>query len=108
MELYGASRTWPKDERYSLTDQVRRSSRAVCANMAEAWAKRPYPKHVVSKLSDAHGEAEESVVWVRFARDCGYLDGESASRLSNAYRHIIGGLIKMMRNPDPWCGPASR
>ena len=108
MELYRASKTWPKEERYALTDQVRRSSRSVCANMAEAWAKRPYPKHFVSKLSDAHGEAEETSVWVRFAQDCGHLEAADAKRLAETYRRVIGGLIKMMRRPDSWCGPAKR
>ena len=105
--LFRVSKAWPKDERYALTDQVRRSSRSVCANMAEAWAKRPYPKHFVSKLSDAHGEAEETLVWIQFARDCGYLNVEAADELTATYRRIIGGLIKMMRSPQSWCGPAN-
>ncbi|MEM1116118.1 MAG: four helix bundle protein [Bacteroidota bacterium] len=108
MDLYRASKAWPKEERYALVDQIRRSSRSVCANMAEAWAKRPYPKHFVSKLSDAHGEAEETLVWIRFARDCDYLNPEAAERLTEIYRRVIGGLIKMMRRPGPWCGPARR
>lgn len=106
MELYRESRSWPKEERYALTDQIRRSSRAVCANMAEAWAKRPYPKHFVSKLSDAHGEAEETRVWIRFAVDCGYLNPAAGADLTTTYRRVIGGLIKMMRQPGKWCGPA--
>ena len=76
--------------------------------MAEAWAKRSYPKHFVSKLSDALGEAEETVIWVEFARDCGYLTADEAAPLVHVYRRVIGGLVKMMRNPDPWCGPAKR
>ena len=108
MDLYYESKGWPKEERYALTDQVRRSSRSVCANVAEAWAKRPYPKHFVSKLSDAHGEAEETLVWIRFARDCGYLHSHKAEKLTDSYRRVIGGLIKMMRSPDSWCGPARR
>ena len=107
MVLFDASKAWPRDERYALTDQVRRSSRSVCANMAEGWAKRPYPRHFVSKLSDAHGEAEETLVWIRFARDCQYLDEASAQHLAGTYRRVIGGLIKMMRSPASWCGPAN-
>ena len=60
-QIFELSASWPKEERYALTDQVRRSSRSVCANIAEAWCKRRYPKHFVSKLSDAHGEAAETV-----------------------------------------------
>lgn len=108
MQLFDLSKRWPKAERYSLTDQARRSSRSVCANMAEAWAKRLYPKHFVSKLSDAHGEAEETRVWVGFAHDCGYIDREAAVALEADYRRVVGGLVKMMRNPSQWCGPARR
>ena len=74
MQLFGSSHGWPKDERYSLTDQVRRSSRAVCANTAEAWRKRLYVANFVSKLSDANAEAGETQVWLDFAMACGYLD----------------------------------
>ena len=108
MHLFRLSKQWPKAERYALTDQVRRSSRSVCANMAEAWAKRIYPKHFVSKLSDAHGEAEETRVWIGFAHDCGYMDRETAAELERGYRTVVGGLVKMMRRPSQWCGPAER
>ncbi|MGI9174290.1 MAG: four helix bundle protein [Rhodothermales bacterium] len=102
--IFESSAAWPKEERYALTDQVRRSSRSVCANIAEAWCKRRYPKHFVSKLSDAHGEA---AVWLNFARRCGYVDEATAQELRQACRHIIGGLIKMMAAPEKWCGPAN-
>ena len=72
--------------------------------MAEAWAKRCYPRHFVSKLSDALGEAEETVVWVAFAGDCGYLTQGEIEHLETAYRHIVGGLVTMIHNPSPWCG----
>lgn len=107
MELFGESKAWPKEERYALTDQVRRSSRAVCANLAEAWGKRRYPKHFVSKLTDAEAEAAETMTWIRFAMDCGYLDPQSAERLLRDYDQLRGGLIKMATSPDPWCGPAT-
>lgn len=106
MLVFERSRAWPKEERYALTDQARRSSRAVCANLAEAWAKRRYPKHFVSKLSDAHAEAEETLTWLRFAVRCGYCGAEQGEDLAGRYQQINAGLIKMMRRPDPWCGPA--
>ena len=105
MELFERSRTWPKEERYALTDQVRRSSRSVCANLSEAWAKRRYPNHFASKLSDAHGEAEETLTWVRFAERCGYLDAEAAGALAARYRQINVGLLRMISTRDRWCLP---
>jgi four helix bundle protein len=106
MQIFDASGAWPRDERYSLTDQIRRSSRSVCANIAEAWRKRLYVPSFVSKLSDASAEAAETMVWLDFAHQCGYLDAVQHAELSQAYDTISGGLIKMLRNPDPWCGPA--
>ena len=97
---------WPKEERYALTDQIRRSSRAVCSNIAEAWSKRRYEAHFVSKLSDAEGEAAETITWLDFAHACEYLDGNDHDELRTEYRKIRGGLVKMMKNPDPWCGPS--
>ncbi len=106
MRLFEASRTWPKEERYALTDQVRRSSRAVCANLAEAWAKRLYPRHFIAKLSDANGEAAETQVWISFAHRCAYLGDEVARDLSDRCDHVIGGLVTMSTQTDRWCGPA--
>ena len=103
MGLFRDSKRWPREERYALTDQVRRSSRSVCANLAEAWRKRRYPKHFVSKLSDADSEAEETVVWSDFARDCAYLDPPTAAAAKQQCREVAGGLVKMMRNPSQWC-----
>ena len=108
MEVFDRSKSWPKEERYAMTDQVRRSSRAVCANLAEAWAKRRYPKHFVSKLSDAHAEAEETITWLRFAVCCGYCDNPQGEALAGRYHQISAGLIKMMQQPNSWCGPAKR
>ena len=101
------SEGWPESEKYAMTDQIRRSSRSVCANIAEAWFKRRYPDHFVSKLSNASSEAAETIVWIGFAQEYHYLDEEMASQLENRYRQTIGGLVKMMNNPDPWCGPSS-
>jgi four helix bundle protein len=107
MEIFDRSGEWPKEERYALTDQIRRSSRAVCSNIAEAWSKRRYTAHFVSKLSDAEGEAAETITWLDFASTCDYLSDEHHVDLRERYGAIRGGLIKMMKNPDPWCGPSS-
>ncbi|MCF8095927.1 MAG: four helix bundle protein, partial [Desulfobacteraceae bacterium] len=76
MEVFEISKGWPKEEKYSLTDQVRRSSRAVCANLREAWAKRRYTAHFISKLTDADAENSETDTWLDFARDCNYISDE--------------------------------
>jgi four helix bundle protein len=100
MTVFEWSKRWPSEEKYALTDQVRRSSRSVCTNLAEAWAKRRYPSHFVSKLTDAHAEAEETLVWLAFAARCGYHLGDGAEATESAYRRIIGGLVRMISNPD--------
>ena len=104
--LFDASKRWPNEERYSLTDQARRSSRAVGANIAEAWAKRRYSKHFVSKLTDALAEAEETVVWLDVARECGYLGADAHDALTTTARRTCAGLVGMMRKPETWCGPS--
>ena len=102
MKIFEASKFFPNEEKYSLTDQIRRSSRSVCANIAEAWRKRRYPNAFVSKLSDADSEAAETQVWLEFALKCGYLDQESCDELSKAYDHIMGKLVNMMVRPEQW------
>ena len=104
--IYRLSKRWPKEERYALTDQIRRSSRSVCSNIAEAWRKRRYPAYFVSKLSDSDSEAAETQVWLDFALDCGYITQEEHDSLYATYENIAGGLVKMMANPDAWCGPS--
>lgn len=89
-----------------MTDQVRRSSRAVGANLAEAWAKRRYERHFVSKLTDALAEAGETVVWLDVALECGYMEEEQHAALTKRCRQICSGLVKMMWEPSKWCGPA--
>jgi four helix bundle protein len=106
MRIFELSKSWPSEERYSLTDQIRRSSRSVCANVAEAWRKRRYVAHFVSKLSDADTEAAETQVWLDFALRCGYLGREERDRLYQVYDAINGGLVSMMANAKSWCGPA--
>ncbi|MFN8513514.1 MAG: four helix bundle protein [Thermomicrobiales bacterium] len=101
-EIFELSRRFPVEERYSLTDQVRRSSRSVCANIAEAWRKRRYPAAFVSKLSDADAEAAETQAWVDIARRCGYIDSEVEQRLLNRYHYICAQLVTMMSSPEQW------
>ena len=96
------SKRFPVEEQYSLTDQIRRSSRSVCANIAEAWRKRRYPKHFASKLSDADSEAAESLVWLDFARHFGYLGEEEYEKLVVRYEQICGQLTVMMAQPEKW------
>jgi four helix bundle protein len=103
MEIFRLSRKWPPEKKYSLTDQIRRSSRSVCSNLGEAWRKRRYPNHFVSKLSDADTEAAETEVWLDFALECGYLNQETQSALREKYNHICAMLTKMTDNPEPWC-----
>lgn len=103
MRIYELSRKWPTEEKYSLTDQIRRSSRSVCGNIAEAWRKRRYPAHFVSKLSDADTEAAETEVWLNFALHCRYLGEKDHMDLADSYDHICRMLTKMMANPTSWC-----
>jgi four helix bundle protein len=105
-KIYDQSTDWPKVERYALTDQIRRSSRSVNANIAEAWRKRLYPKHFISKLSDADAEAAETRSWLDFALDHGYLSENLYAELDDQYDKIQASLVRMMDNPDRWCSPA--
>lgn len=107
MQIFEMSKSWPKEETYSLIDQIRRSSRSVCANIGEAWFKRAYVRHFASKLSDATSEAAETIVWLDVAHACGYIDENTASGFEQGYRQIIGGLIKMMSEAERWCDPVS-
>ena len=102
MEIFNVSKTWPREEKYSLTDQIRRSSRSVCANMREAWAKRRYEAHFVSKLTDADGENSETDTWLDFARDCEYLSVEDHRRLTSECQEVGAMLGSMLNNPSPF------
>ena len=101
--VFDLSHAFPREERYSLTDQIRRSSRSVGANISEAWAKRRYPAHFVTKLSDADGEMEETVHWIETACACDYLNKEQKDDVIALCLHIGGMLNKMMANPQSWC-----
>ena len=102
MRIFELSKKFPKEEIYSLTDQVRRSSRSVSANIAEAWRRRKYEKAFVNKLNEAEGEAAETQVWIEFAVKCKYLDRKIGQELHQLYDQIIGKLVKMGNNPEPW------
>ena len=103
MQIFELSKAFPREETYSLTDQIRRSSRSVCANVVEAWRKRRYPASFVSKLSDADTEAAETLVWLDFALRCGYLNAQKHAELTDHYQHICAQLTTMMNDPGAWC-----
>ena len=102
MRVFELLKGFPKEETYSLTDQIRRSSRSVCANLAEAWRKRRYEAHFVSKLSDSETEAAETQVWLEFSVKCGDLDRNEAARLYKTYDEIIGTIVGMINHPETW------
>lgn len=100
MEIFKESRVFPKEEKYSLTDQIRRSSRSIAANIAEGFRKRQYPKMFVSKLADADGEATETQVWLDFAKDCEYLQPEKHEELIKGYEEVGKMLGARMSMPE--------
>ncbi len=102
MEIFRISKSFPKEETYSLIDQIRRSSRSVSGNLAEAFRKRRYPKSFVSKLSDAEAEAAETQVWMDYALACEYFDQEIHTALNDKYDHIISMIISMSSKPENW------
>jgi four helix bundle protein len=102
MEIFELSKTFPADEKFSLTDQIRRSSRSVSGNIAEGFRKRRYPKSFVAKLIDAEGEAAETQVWLLYAVSCKYIDSETRLRLNSIYDMILGKLVNMGMNSEKW------
>ena len=100
MEIFEVSKTFPKEERYALTDQIRHCSRSIAANIAEGYRKRQYPKMFISKLADVDGEAAETQVWLDFARDCGYLTLEQHAKLLQSCSEIGKMLGAMIINPE--------
>jgi four helix bundle protein len=102
MEIFNLSKEFPKEETYSLTDQIRRSSRSVCSNIAEAFRKRKYPKAFALKLNDSESEACERQNWLDFALNCKYLNEKMHQELDLAYEEIIGMLVTMQKSPDKW------
>ena len=102
MEIFMLTKTFPKDEKYSLTDQIRRSSRSVSGNIAEAFRKRRYPKAFIVKLSDSEGEAAETQVWLDYALACSYISKEVYESLNDKYDHIISMIVLMISKPEKW------
>ena len=100
MEIFHESKSFPKDERFSLTDQIRRSSRSVASNIAEGFRKRQYSKMFLSKLADSDGEVAETQVWLDFARDCGYMAVERRDQLTQGYEEVGKMLGTMMSMPE--------
>lgn len=100
MEIFDISRTFPVEERYSLTDQIRRSSRSVPANIAEGYRKRQYPRAFVNKMSDADGETAETQVWLDFSKDCRYINSQTYERLTAEYKEVGSMLGHMIKNPN--------
>jgi four helix bundle protein len=103
MKIFELSKHFPAEEKYSLTNQVRRASRSVCANQAEAWRKRIYKAHFVSKLNDSEAEAAETQTWIQFSVECGYLARETGTELYREYESIIAMLVSMRNQPQYWC-----
>jgi len=99
MEIFEISKSFPKEEKYALTGQIRRSSRSVCLNLREAWAKRRYEAHFISKLTDCDGENSETDSSLDFAKDCGYINDDVHKKLTNKNREIGKMLGSMITNP---------
>ena len=102
MQIFGMTKTFPAEEKFSLVDQMRRSSRSVCSSIAESWRKRRYPAYFVSKLTDASSEAEETRVWLEFSLRCGYISATTFNELDASYDLIIAQLVKMESEPNKW------
>jgi four helix bundle protein len=102
MIIFEVSKNFPKEEKYSLIDQIRRSSRSVCANLAEAWRRRRYQGSFLARLNDAEAEAAETQVWLKFAVKCQYLEVELGRTLYSQYNQILGMIVKMTNSADKW------
>jgi four helix bundle protein len=102
MKIFELTKNFPIEERYSLVDQIRRSSRSVCANISEAWRKRRYRAAFIAKMSDAESEAAETQVWLEFSLRCNYMKESISSELESAYDKIIGQIVKMIEEANKW------
>jgi four helix bundle protein len=102
-DLFGLSKHWPKVENYSLTDQIRRSSRSIGANIAESWAKRRYPAHFLSKLTDADGELQETLHWIKTAKACEYISAADHEQLLAQLQQIGRLLGSMINRHESFC-----
>ncbi|MBU1423160.1 MAG: four helix bundle protein [Bacteroidetes bacterium] len=103
LEIFEITKKFPPEEKYSLTDQIRRSSRSVPQNIGESWYKRKYPKAFINKLSDAIGEAAETEVWIDFSKDFSYIDIESHNYFVEKYEEVCRMLQSMINNPEKFC-----
>lgn len=103
MQIFEITKSYPKEETYSLTDQIRRSSRSVTSNLCEAWAKRIYVKSFINKLSDALGEEYETEGWLDYSLDCQYIEKETHTKLMSGYDEVRKMLISMINNPEKFC-----
>jgi four helix bundle protein len=108
MQIFKASQKFPREETYSLTDQIRRASRSVCANLAEAWRRRRYQAAFISKLCDCEGEAAETQTWLEFAVKCEYFSRDAAVTLFKEYDSILAKLVGMINHPESWVLPSGR
>ncbi len=102
MQIFNISKSFPPEEKYSLTDQIRRSSRSVCSNIGEAWRKRRYKAAFIAKLSDSETEACETQIWLEFALKCKYIDEQKFNDLFEKYDHILSQLVLMILDADKW------
>jgi len=102
-QIFEASKTWPREESYSLTDQIRRSSRSIGANIAESWAKRRYPAHFKSKLTDADGELQETLHWLDTAKACDYMNSSQAADLAILAESTGKQLGSMINQHESFC-----
>ena len=102
MEIFELTKNFPKEETYSLVDQIRKSSRSTCANLSEAWRKRRYQAAFVSKLRDSETEAAETQVYLEFSLRCGYINEEIFKNLDQRYEHILSQPVTMIMNPHSW------
>lgn len=102
MQVFELTKKFPGEEKYSLVDQIRRSSRSVCTNIAEAWRKRRYKAAFISRLNDAECEAEETRVWLEFCQRCRYLNNGLIKDLDSTYDKIIGKIVRMIQSPEDW------
>ena len=102
LQIHNMSKNFPQEEKFSLTDQIRRSSRSVAANIAEAFRKRRYPKSFISKLSDCEGEAAETQVWLSFAASFGYIEEQITQELDERYDLLEKQIIAMIQSPEKW------
>jgi len=102
MKVFALTKKWPLEERFNLIDQIRRSSRSVCTNLAEAWRKRRYKAAFVAKFSDSETEAAETEVHAEIAMRCGYLDEKTFYEICQGYERVMGQIVRMADQPDKW------